>query len=91
MPPEYPWAGYAPALERLVIWKLLVNVQFYVRVGLDMDWALGPALRIAGYPQVYSRVFDEGIRRQACAMTAVPDVASASYVALRMPRPPREC
>jgi hypothetical protein len=77
--------------ERLVIWKVLVNVEFYSRVGVDMEWALGTSLKIARYPQALLDVRGPAARKAACAMWEVPSSSVRAYVANFMPKPVVAC
>jgi len=39
--------------ERIFIWKVLNNVEYYSRTGIDIDGALGVGIVLAGYPRTY--------------------------------------
>jgi RHS repeat-associated protein len=56
------WAGvrasagyviYEQKAERIFMWKVLNNVEWYYRTGMEADWALGGATWIGGYPQTW--------------------------------------
>ncbi|MEI7742878.1 MAG: hypothetical protein WCK58_03890, partial [Chloroflexota bacterium] len=77
--------------ERLVIWKVLVNVEFYSRLGVDMEWALGASLVVARYPEWHLNVRGAAARRAACGMWEVPSWTVRAFVARFMARPVVAC
>lgn len=69
--------GRERAEERLVIYKVLVNVEWYARSWPDLDVGLSTAIRLASYPGYNP---DKGIptRTEACRMW-YPRTLSLSY------------
>jgi RHS repeat-associated protein len=70
--------------ERLVMWKVLVNVESYYRAGIDADGALDFMRSIARYPDQYPAT-----ARQACDMVHLS--TQRAYVNQFLPRPTGGC
>jgi hypothetical protein len=70
--------------ERLVIWKVLVNVEAFYRSGLPLDALLDPAIGLANYPMHYPAT-----RSDACHMRYIGGTVT-SYVSARV-TPPSIC